>query len=141
MINFEQSMIGALDRVYLKRDVCFVCQKISINVWNRKVWFPHAMWNMNLRVQNDLPRTNNDLEGWHNRFAGAFQQRHAHSLKGCKTIQRGIITQLPKLLAWAAAQTQRRIYSDITERIQTLGNGYANNNVIGFLTGISYNLA
>ena len=23
--------------------------------------FPHAMWNMNLKVQNDLPRTNNGL--------------------------------------------------------------------------------
>ena len=39
--------------------------------------FPHAMWNMNFRVQNDLPRTNNDLEGWYNQFAGAFQRRHA----------------------------------------------------------------
>ena len=28
--------------------------------------FPHTMWNMSLRVQNELPRTNNDLEGWHN---------------------------------------------------------------------------
>ena len=36
--------------------------------------FPHAMWNMSLRVQNKLPRTNSDLEGWHNRFAGSFQQ-------------------------------------------------------------------
>ena len=31
------------------------------------------MWSMNLRVQNDLPRTNNDIEGWHNRFAEALQ--------------------------------------------------------------------
>ena len=39
------------------------------------------------------------------------------------------------------AQPQRRIYSDITERIQTLVNGYANNNIIDFHRGISYNLA
>ena len=32
---------------------------------------PHAMWNMSLKVQNELPRTNNDLEVWHNRFAGS----------------------------------------------------------------------
>ena len=25
--------------------------------------FPHAMWNMSLRVQNELPRTSNDLKG------------------------------------------------------------------------------
>ena len=40
--------------------------------------YPHAMWNMSLRVQKELPRTNNDLEGWHNRFAGSFQRKHAH---------------------------------------------------------------
>ena len=37
--------------------------------------FSHAMWNMNLRIQQDLLRTNNDLEGWHNRFqdlSGSF---------------------------------------------------------------------
>ena len=39
--------------------------------------FPHVMWNMSLRVQNELPRTNNVLEGWHNRFTSSFQQRHA----------------------------------------------------------------
>ena len=33
---------------------------------------------MSLRVQNELPRNSNDLEGLHNRFAGSFQQRHAH---------------------------------------------------------------
>ena len=32
--------------------------------------FPYTMMKMSLRVQNELPRTNNDLEGWHNRFAG-----------------------------------------------------------------------
>ena len=36
----------------------------------------------------DLSRTNNDLDGWHNRFACAFQQRHARSLKDFKTILR-----------------------------------------------------
>ena len=33
---------------------------------------PHALWNMNIRVQEDLPRTNNDLEWWHTRFSGGF---------------------------------------------------------------------
>ena len=98
---------------------------------------------MNLRVQNDLPRTNNDLECWHNRFSGAFQQRHAHVWKFFEGLQNDSALDhhsVAQLLA-AAAQPQRRIYSDITERIQTLVNGYANNNIIDFLRGISYNLA
>ena len=34
--------------------------------------FQHAMWNMNIRVLDQLPRTNNNLEGWHNRFSGSL---------------------------------------------------------------------
>ena len=34
--------------------------------------FPHELWNMNIRVQEDLPRTNNELEGWHTRFSTSF---------------------------------------------------------------------
>ena len=95
---------------------------------------------MNLRVQNDLPRTNNDLEGWHNRFAGAFKQRHAHIWKFIEGLQNDSALNhhsMAQLLAWSAAQPQKRIYSDITEPIQTLVNGYANNNIIDFLRGIS----
>ena len=105
--------------------------------------FPHAMWSMKLRVQNDLPRTN-DLEGWHNRFAGAFQQRHSHVWKFFEGLQNYSALNhhsMTQLLAGEAAQPQRRIYSDITERIQTLVNGYANKSIIDFLRAISYNLA
>ena len=75
--------------------------------------FPHAMWNMNLRVQNDLPRTNNDLEGWYNRFPGAFQRRHTHIWKLIKWLQNDSALNhhsMAQLLAWAEAQPQRKKY-------------------------------
>ena len=31
--------------------------------------FPYRTWNMYERTKNDLPRTNNSLEGWHHAFA------------------------------------------------------------------------
>ena len=49
--------------------------------------FPHAMWNMSLRVKNELPRTNNDLERWLNRLFGLLQQRHAHIWKFIEKMQ------------------------------------------------------
>ena len=70
---------------------------------------------MNLRVKNDLPRTNNDLEGWHNRFAGTFQQRHAHILNFIKGLQYDSALNhhsMAQLLAGAVAQPQRKIYSE-----------------------------
>ena len=40
--------------------------------------YPHTLWNMKLRVYKNLPRTNNDLEGWHNRLSSSFRHRHTH---------------------------------------------------------------
>ena len=45
------------------------------------------MWNMSLEVQNELRRTNNDTEGWQNRFPGPFYQRHAHIWKFIEGLQ------------------------------------------------------
>ena len=38
--------------------------------------FPHELWNMHNRALNELPRPNNNLEGWHNRFSTMFRQTH-----------------------------------------------------------------
>ena len=40
---------------------------------------PHEVWNMNTRVRDNLPRSNND--GWHNRFADSFRHHHANIWK------------------------------------------------------------
>ena len=106
--------------------------------------FPHSMWNMSLRVQNELPKTNNDLEGWHNRFAGSFQQRHAHIWKFIERLQNDSTLNhhsVAQIMTGVAVPPQRKVYHAINERIQLLFNIYANNNIIQFLGGISYNLA
>ena len=43
----------------------------------RHVRFPYEMWGVHDRVQNDLPRTNNDVEGWHNRLNQHVGCHHA----------------------------------------------------------------
>ena len=43
--------------------------------------YPHTFWNVNIRVQDHLPRTNNNLEGWHNRFAQIVEQPHPNIWK------------------------------------------------------------
>ena len=43
--------------------------------------YPHTLWNMNLRIHNNFPRTNNDLEGWHNRFSSSFAHRYTYVWK------------------------------------------------------------
>ena len=41
----------------------------------------HTLWNMNLRVHENLRRTNNNLEGWHNPFSNSFAHRHTYVWK------------------------------------------------------------
>ena len=42
----------------------------------RNPLFAHSLWNISNRVENDLPRTNNALEGWHNQFNRCFAAAH-----------------------------------------------------------------
>ena len=106
--------------------------------------FPHSMWNMSLRVQNELPKTNNDLEGWHNRFSGSFYQRHAHIWKFIEKLQSDSTLNhhsIAQIITRAAVPPQRRVYHAINECIQLLVNNHGNNNIIDFLRGISHKLA
>ena len=79
--------------------------------------FTHAMWNMSLRVQNELIlRSNNNLEGWHNIFASLFQQRHAHIWKFIERLQNDSILNhrsVTQIMAEAAVLPQRRVYHTI----------------------------
>ena len=90
---------------------------------------------MSLRVQNELPRTNNDFEGWHNRFTSSFQQ-HAHIWKFIERLQNDSTLNhhsMALIMVGAAAPPQRRVYHTINEHIQLLVNNYANNTIINFL--------
>ena len=81
--------------------------------------FTHAMLNMSLRVQNELPRTNSDLEGWCNRFAGSFQKRHAHIWKFMERLQNDSTLNhhsMAQIMAGVAVLPQRRAYHTINKR-------------------------
>ena len=88
--------------------------------------FPHAKWNVNNLVLDDLPRTNNDLEGWLNRFSTYFNEYPVHiwkfieGLKNESALNHHTISQV---LAGAPFPPQRRLYRDINQRIQVLVAG------------------
>ena len=120
--------------------------KIQIQRRGRRLLpiFPHELWSMHNRVLNELPRTDNNLEGWHIRFSTMFRQTHPSIWEFIDTLKldashnRMLIAQM---LAGAAPPPQKRVYRDVNARIATLVQGYNNRNIIPFLRGISYNLA
>ena len=90
-----------------------------------------------------LPRTNNDLERWHNRFAGAFTNRHSNVWKFICAKDDSSLNQSHDDggFDWSAiTTTEANIPTNKSAHTYVVAN-YRNDNIINFLRGISYNLA
>ena len=99
-----------------------------------------TFWNVNTRVQDHLPRTNNHLEGWHNRFAQIVEQPHPHIWKFIEkdyAINRHLMMQE---IIGADPPQQKRMYRLVNDRLQNLVQNYNVENNIEFLRGIAHNL-
>ena len=69
------------------------------------------MRNVNNRVLDDLPRTNNDLEGWHSRFSTSLNEYHAHIWKFIEGLEKDSAFNhhtIAQVLAGAPIPPQRR---------------------------------
>ena len=89
--------------------------------------YSHTLWNMNLRVHKNLPRTNNNLEGWYNRFSNPFAHRLTHVSKfidGLKQDSSLNHLLMAQMIAGAPNPPQRRINRKVNELIQRLVAGY-----------------
>ena len=85
-------MIGALSFVPIA-DTVHTFTELSNHVGDQEqvildYFETHTFWNVNTRVQGHLPRTNNHLEGWHNRFAQIVEQFHPHIWKFTDTLKK-----------------------------------------------------
>ena len=99
---------------------------------------------MHNRVLNELPWTNNNLEGWHTRFSTMFRQTHPSIWEFIDTLKLDTSHNwmiIAQMLAGPAPPPQKTVYRDANAHIATLVQGYNNGNIIPFLRGISYNLA
>ena len=110
----------------------------------RPPMFPHTLWNIHRRVVNDLPRTNNLLEGWHGQFNQCVTIAHPTIWKLIKALRRDATIQQVRVghfIAGNRPSQQRLADQDVNDRIKNLVNTYNQRPTIDFLRGISYNLA
>ena len=100
--------------------------------------FPHEVWNMNIRVRDNLPRTNNNVEGWHNRFSKSFRHHHANiwkfidGVKGDSALNHMAMIQQ---VAGGPNPPQRPLYRAVKQRIQKIVAEYRNDYIVNFLRG------
>lgn len=110
----------------------------------RRPMFAHEFWNINRRVADNLPRTNNALEGWHRQFNQSFAVAHPNIWIFLKVLKRDAAIQQVRAAHYVAgrpAPKRRRIYERVNDSIRNLVADYANRQNLDFLRGISYNIA
>ena len=95
------------------------------------------------RTKEELPRTNNSLEGWHRGFLSSVGCCHPNIWKFLKCLQKEQALQHVHMTQYSAGfdkQQSRKKYLDVSKRIITVVNDYANRSTIEYLRGIAYNL-
>ena len=106
--------------------------------------FAHHLWNVNERVQHNLPRTTNVVEGWHNAFTNSVAQSHANIWIFVDCIKREHTTVRMKVIqddAGVPPPPSKRRYAELNTRITFIVNDFHNRTIFGFLRAISYNLS
>ena len=119
----------------------YVGRRLRLN--RRAPRFPVTMWSMHDRVVDDLPRTNNSLEGWHNHLQSnitAFHPNIWKFLDVLKSEQALTAVTINQMLAGFPAPPQKKRYQDCSVRIANVVEDFGNRNVIDFLKGIAHNL-
>ncbi|KAK0417582.1 hypothetical protein QR680_013096 [Steinernema hermaphroditum] len=91
--------------------------------------FSQDMWNCKQITENDLPRTNNSVESWHNAFQGALGCQHPAVYKLMKALQSeqvGVNALYVKLMAGEKVPLYaRKEYGNANQDLLTLIGRYS----------------
>ena len=111
------------------------------NVPRHPPLFTINLWNMFNRTDDELPRTNNSVEGWHRSFQDHIYACHPVLWKSLSVLQREenmIRISIVKHLAWNPSPPPRQRYLDSSRRILRILDGYRNR--LEYLREIAHNL-
>ena len=114
------------------------------NAPRRAPLFAVELWNMFNRTDDELPRTNNSIEGWHNSFQANVSCTHPTFWKFLDVLQKEERVARVRLLqnqGGHAPPVQRRRYADCNARILRIVDDYPNRQRLDYLRHIAYNLS
>ena len=99
---------------------------------------------LNERAEQELSRTNNNIEGCHRRQQAAVSAHHPNIWKFIKVLKREqnlVDVKVNQALGGYQPAPQRRQYAALDTRILTLVRYYGNRDVLDYLRGIGHNLS
>ena len=105
--------------------------------------FSINLWNVFQRAQTELPRTNNNIEGWHHHFQGICMGHHLTFWKFITKLQsEADLNRLDMIQGQAGhpPPARRQRYQDVNRRIVDIVEDYRNRDRFDYLRGIAYNI-
>ena len=104
--------------------------------------FPGEMWNMYNRTRNHLPRTNNNVEGWHNGLQAHINACHPSLWKFLNVMKREENLSRVKLTQCLGGipQEENKRYKDMNEQIMNIVDDYPGTPILDYLRYIAYKL-
>ena len=117
--------------------------RIRRNAPPRPPTFPIELWNMFHRTYQEMPRTNNNIEGWHRRFEGNVTNAHPGFWKFLEALKREETLSRIEMLQQEGGHEpplRRRRYIDCNNRILAIVDDYANRDRINYLRSIGHNI-
>lgn len=109
-----------------------------------KPTFDLEVWNVYSRVTQDLPRTNNAVEGWNRKMQSAVSCKHPNLWKFFNVLKKEQSLNnvaVDQLLGGHTSQPQRKKYKDCNGRITTIVADFCNRDIMDYLKGIAHNIS
>ena len=106
--------------------------------------YPIAVWNVHDRVENDLPRTNNSVEGWNRKMQTAVSGHHPNIWRFLGILKREQNinnAHMDQLLGGHEPPPQRKKYRDCNTRIVTIARDFYQRDALQYLRGVAHNIS
>ena len=131
-----QTVIDYFEDTYIGR-LCPGC-------YRRVSLFELGLWNMYNQTLDDLPRTNNAVEGWHRSFqanVGAYHPNFWKFIDILKHEQNLTQVNIAQARASHQPEPQCRRYLDSIQKIKNIIQDYHNCDIMQYLWGLAHNIS
>jgi hypothetical protein len=108
----------------------------------RQPLFAHEVWNCYNSVNDNIPKTNNSVEGWHRSFNEMVSCNHPTIWKfinALKLEQSRNDLMIEQFIAGRVAPPPKKKYRDCAQRIIQVVSSYNQQNLLDYLRGIAHN--
>lgn len=105
--------------------------------------FAHAVWSVHSRVERHLPRTNNNVEGWHRKMQAAVSAHHPNIWRFMTILHREhslVNVVVAQRLGGHDAEPKKKKYRDCSARIENIVSDFPNRPILHYLRALAHNV-